>query len=144
MGERPEEIQRIDLGSSVLEGFAEVIGETAAIRLSSAFGGRQIYIPHRPRSDSELVQVIGDLAAAQLAKRFGGLSYTVPITAGKWARIIELRKEERTVRDIADQVGCSERYVYQVLASYKERGGSLDSEPEPRDPDQWDLFERGG
>lgn len=138
---RPESEERsTSLGSSTLDRFADVIGEEAALRLSAHFGGRQLYVPHAPRPDSELVQVIGEECAEALAKHFGGIFYSVPLEVGKRARIVELRKTGEKIRAIAEELGCTERHVYNVLAEYRAGGGSLEIDT---GPDQWqcNLFD---
>lgn len=128
------------LGSTTLQAIARVIGEPAAIRLSAYFGGRQLYVPHRPRPDSELVQVLGEDLAELLAKRYGGLYHDVPLGCGRRARLIQMRREGHTISAIAQEVGCTTRYVYQVLASYRADGGSM-APPDSLDHLQGDLFE---
>lgn len=127
------------LGGRTLRAFARVIGEQAAIRLSAHFGGRQVYVPHRPRPDSELVQVLGEDLAELLARRHGGLAYDVPLRCGRRARIIQMRREGTPVETIAKTVGCTARYVYQVVAAYREEGGSMEP-PSSIDHLQIDLF----
>lgn len=109
----------------LLDQFAEVIGEDAAVKISAHFGGRQLYVPRKPPSTtSPLVEAIGEIAAHKLAKRFGGLSYAIPLTAGKRARIEQLLGEGATVREVADELGCTERYVYKVQAELHEGDAS--------------------
>lgn len=128
---------RVDLGAT-LEAFAALIGEEAAIRLSVRFGGRALYIPHRPAPDSPLVEAVGEVAALKLARRFGGIYHVVPLSVGKRARVIELRRRDWTVRRIAEELGCTERYVYYVLADHRAGGGD---DTESSDHLQQDLFD---
>lgn len=132
----------LPLKSDVLRSIAKVVGEEAAVGISIRFGGRRLYIPQQPTTESELVLLIGRGAAQRLSKRYGGTWIDVPISAGKRARIIELCQADRTKSDIAEIIGCSERYVYQVVADYRESGGSLAERP--RDRSQLGFFDGGG
>jgi transposase-like protein len=110
-------------GRSLLAKFAEEIGEELALQISACFGGRQLYIPHKPSPGSDLVQAIGEPAALKLAKRFGGVFYAIPNAPGKRARILALLEEGKTVSRVAETVGCTERYVYKVQAESQAREG---------------------
>lgn len=111
--------------TDTLQSIAEIVGDEAALRLAMEYGGLQLYVPLRPPVDSPLVKLIGEPAARALAKRWGGCTVILPLNAGRRARIIELRKGGRAVHEIASLVGCTERHVYAVLASYKHSGGVL-------------------
>lgn len=109
---------------STMERLTAEIGEEAALRLSAQFGGRQLYIAHSMRADSEVVQLIGEAAAARVAKRFGGIFLSLPIGPGRKMRIRAMRADEYTVAEIAAAVGCTDRYVYRVLAEERAEGGT--------------------
>lgn len=114
--------------------FARVIGQDAAVRLSAHFGGRQLYVPHTPQGDSELVQVVGEIAARKLGRQFGGVHFAVPVTEGKRVRILEARREGKTISRIASELACTTRHVYNVLAEFRVHGGTL-LDPPTDDPD---------
>lgn len=107
----------------LMERLSAEIGEEAALRLSAAYGGRQLYIAHTARADSELVRLVGEIAAAKLARRFGGVFLTLPMGPGRKMRIRQLRTEGYAVAEIAEALGCTERYAYRVLAQERAEGG---------------------
>lgn len=122
-----------------LDQFADIIGEEAALRLSVRFGGRRLYIPKEPTG--ELVQLIGQKAAELLSRRFGGVHFEMPLERGKRERIIHLSRRGKTVREIAELVGCTERHVKYVRAEARERGEEgIDLTPKP-DPAQTHLLD---
>lgn len=112
-------------GRPLLARFAEEVGEEIALQISARFGGRQLYIPNKPPVDSDLVAAIGQVAAHKLAKRFGGISYAIPIASGKRARIVALLQDGKTKAEVADLVGCTERYVYRVQADHERDQGAI-------------------
>jgi Homeodomain-like domain len=126
----------------LLEQLADIIGEAAAVLLSVRFGGRRLYIPKDPIATSDLVGVIGLKASLLLARRFGGVHLEMPLERGKRERIVQLSNGGKTVREIAEAVGCTERHVKYVRAEYREHGGLLSLAASRANPDQHDLFRR--
>lgn len=104
--------ERIDLLAEI----AAVAGDEAAETLARTFGGHRIYIRERITGEDWLSRLVGVTAAAALAQRFTGEYLDIPRRLGARARIRLLRDAGRTVRQIADAVGCTERHVYAVLA----------------------------
>jgi hypothetical protein len=130
--------RRVQLTSKTISRFSRVIGEDAALALAAAFGGRTLYIPHRARPDSDLVQAIGADAAGRLGERFGGMTYAIPISEGKRARILHLRLSmQLTVARIAETVSCTERHVYAVLEEY---GSHASGSGDAAEDVQHDMF----
>jgi hypothetical protein len=123
-----------------LDQFADIIGEEAAVRLSVRYGGRRLYVPIDPPPGGDLAQLIGVKAAYLLARRFGGVSFEMPLERGKRERIIHLSNRGKTVREIAEIVGCTERHVKYVRAEHRVHGGDGFDLPPKRDPSQVDLF----
>jgi hypothetical protein len=95
-----------------------ILGEGGAARVIEVFGGARIYVP-QPGSPSfaRLAQKLGAETARKLCAEFGDFCVTIP------ARLIATRdqilklKSSCTAAEIARRLGCSERYVYTVLAS---------------------------
>lgn len=121
---------------STLSQVAAIIGDDAAVLLSVRFGGRRIYIPKNP-SDTTLAQVIGFKAASLLARQLGGTIVEMPIGRGKRERILILTDNGRTVAEIAEVVGVTERHVKAVRAEY--RDGTVQRAAD-HDAAQTDLF----
>lgn len=93
-----------------------MIGAATASRLSAEHGGRRLYIPKAPGPHHPLSQMIGHDLALAVGAEWGGHRLDVPLTAGRRARIVELRATHYSVSAIASIIGCTERHVYQVLA----------------------------
>ena len=126
---------------STLELLAEVIGESAAVRLSVRYGGRRLYIPKEPAPAGDFVGAIGYKNALLLAARYGGTHMEMPLERGKRERIVMFSKRGLTVSAIAEVVGCTERHVKQVRAEYRANGNQLSRIDEHADPAQANLFE---
>lgn len=110
----------------------ELLGPESAEKILLARGGRSLYIPHEPGPHSPLVNILGQEDADKLAARYGGNTVEVPIVRAKRLRILHLRRVERwSISRIAAEMRCTERTVYNVLASSPEndqvsREGQLD------------------
>lgn len=108
-----------DPGSSVYAQVARVIGSPAADKLIARFGGRRLYIPMVPEPGNLLPRSIGMRAATAMARAFGRERILIPATcdqARRRARIFAMRANQISVSRIARELGCTERYVYKVLA----------------------------
>jgi hypothetical protein len=95
------------------------IGGDAADKLIADLGGRRLYIPIAPTSGSTITRSIGLLAALAMARAFGGDRLLIPVTSDhlrRRARIVAMRAERVSISRIAQQLRCTERYVYKVLA----------------------------
>lgn len=104
--------------ASVIDNIARLIGAGKASLLIAEFGGGRLYIPQKPSPEDPLAQTIGYTAALRLASVFGGERVWLPNDAGRATRvrIAVLRAQGLSVSRVARRVGCSERYVYKVLA----------------------------
>jgi hypothetical protein len=95
------------------------IGGDAADKLIADLGGRRLYIPIAPTSGSTITRSIGLLAALAMARAFGGDRLLIPVTSDhlrRRARILAMRAEHVSISRIAQELRCTERYVYKVLA----------------------------
>jgi Homeodomain-like domain len=95
------------------------IGGDAADKLIADLGGRRLYIPIAPTSCSTIARSIGLLAALAMARAFGGDRLLIPVTSDhlrRRARIVAMRAERLSISRIAQELRCTERYVYKVLA----------------------------
>ena len=103
----------------------EVIGEELAVKVSEAFGGRELYIPHVPPARSLLVKEIGQLAAVKLARAFAGVTLKIPVGPGRRARIVRLLSAGKTKKAVARELACTERTVYRVQADHEAEFGPI-------------------
>ncbi|MDE1149701.1 MAG: hypothetical protein PW843_24380 [Azospirillaceae bacterium] len=101
----------------------EEVGITAATALSRQWGGRGLYIAHKPGPSSPLAAVVGMQAAQLLARRYGGTELAVPISQGRRSQVWQLRCEGASVRQIAKTTGYTERAVYYILAEQDPEAG---------------------
>lgn len=113
---------RLNPAATIVDNIAKVIGAGATARLCAAFGGRRVYIAERPAPGDPIVEAIGHLAAARLGAIFGGERVWLPNDAGRSTRvrIAALRRRGASISSIARELGCSERYVYKVLAQLRD------------------------
>jgi hypothetical protein len=95
------------------------IGGDAADKLIADFGGRRLYIPIAPTAGGTITRSIGLLAALAMARAFGGDRLLIPVTSAhtrRRVRIVAMRAEHVSISRIAQELRCTERYVYKVLA----------------------------
>lgn len=119
--DRPQ-TEAVSTGSRVLDDVAEVIGLSAALKLSWRFRGQDIYIPKNLDRAPEIVEAIGREAAEQLADLYGGIRIAVPQRAGIRAMVLHLsRQGGKTNRQIANELGIGERRVYRILQHADDR-----------------------
>jgi len=92
------------------------LGERMAHHLTDCCGGRRVQIPNR-RDKSGTLRVLGVKAARILCERFGGCVIDVP-TGNEYRRreIARLREQGENPVAIAHRLGCTQRYVCDVLA----------------------------
>jgi Homeodomain-like domain len=96
-----------------------LIGNDAADKLIADFGGRRLYIPVAPGPGDQITRSIGLLAALAMARVFGGDRLLIPVTsdhARRRVRIVAMRADHVSISRIAQELRCTERYVYKVLA----------------------------
>lgn len=113
---------RLKADASVIDNIARLIGAGPASRLIAEFGGGRLYIPEKPSPGDSVSQAIGYAAAMRLGSVFGGERVWLPNDAGRAlsVSIATLRAQGLSVSRIARRAGCSERYVYKVLARLRE------------------------
>ena len=96
------------------------IGDDAADKLIADFGGRRLYIPLAPAPGGSITRSIGLPAALAMARAFGGDRLLIPVTSAhtrRRVRIVAMRADHVSISRIAQELRCTERYVYKVLAS---------------------------
>jgi hypothetical protein len=107
-----------DVPESLYDQIEREIGDLAG-KLVADFGGQRLYIPIAPAPGDRVTSSIGLDAALAMARTFGGDRLVVPVTndhARRRTRILAMRKNKVSIRRIAHQLRCSERYIYKVLA----------------------------
>lgn len=100
----------------MLGSIVEIIGEEAASKLIAMFGGTRLYVPHSPCADDALARAIGPQAAMKLAEMFGGERVDLPKPPPRRMQILAMRAAGRSVAEIARELNCTRRRVFQVLA----------------------------
>lgn len=106
----------------------EIMGQEAAERLCAIYGGLSFYVPKRPWSETKLAAIIGHKQFAALARIYGGGEITIPNRRGKEpakAKIIELIEAGKGAREIAIEMGVTQRYVESLAKGSKKRTGLL-------------------
>lgn len=109
----------------VLALIAEEVGEDVAVRLAEARGGRAIYIPKTPKSNTELSLIVGLDPARELSKLLGHGALMVPCgniggAGGRRARIEALWHQGLSQAQIAAEVDVHLRTVERVVASLRD------------------------
>ena len=110
-----------------LSDIQELLGEEVAQQLAEAFPGRRLYIHREPGRHHPISVAIGEQAALELGRVLGGAHIDVPLSPGRRARILALKREGKGPAAIQRDVKCSRRLVYQVLADA--RKGEGEEEP---------------
>lgn len=103
-------ISRIDLEA--------LIGPECAAWLVSQFGGQSIYVPRRQGAGQAIMDAVGPVAFEVLQAEFGGMNVNLP---GKPKQVLKDRiapmiEQGLSHNEIAQQLGCSWRYVAMVKA----------------------------
>jgi len=105
--------------TSLYDQIGHSIGDDAADKLVADFGGRRLYIPVAPGPGDLITRSIGLTAALAMAHVFGGDRLVIPLTsthARRRMRILTMRADHVSISRIAQELRCTERYVYKVLA----------------------------
>lgn len=105
-----------------LDAIRAELGEKMAHLLTNHFSGRRIQIPSFCDETCTLTAALGINAARILSERFGGGVIDVPTGSEHRRReIARLRRQGKNPAAIARQVGCTQRYVCDVLAEQRYR-----------------------
>lgn len=105
----------------VLSEIAEHIGQDVAVKLCLARGGREVWVPEKPKAGDVLSKIIGLHAAKLLSKLKGAGNMPVPQgnlrgEGGRRLRILDLHEQGLSQSNIAAEVDVSLRTVERVLA----------------------------
>jgi hypothetical protein len=102
---------------------AGIVGLPAAIGLLERFGGMTaLYVPKDVSPGHDLARIMGEAAARKLSSVYGGdYLRNIPRCAGAMRavrdRAVVRRKSEGAApRDIAQEFGLTERWVWEILA----------------------------
>ena len=109
---------------------SELLGQDATRVLTRNKGGLSVYIPHYVTPDHILAKLIGWPGAHTLSSEYGGEYIIVPNGRNEpqKGKIIRMLQQGKSRRQIAEQCGVTERYVYMV------------AEQENSRPKQWTLL----
>lgn len=99
-----------------LDELVPIIGKEATLQLAIHFGGIKCYVPAQPSATCELAATITQEKAILLAKRYGGVILDIPQGDSRRHLIHGLLDRGLSVRAVAREVRCTERYVYDVRA----------------------------
>src|ERR1700691_6265483 len=105
--------------STVYDQIAHSIGGDAADKLIADFGGRRLYMPLAAGPGDLITRSIGLISALAMARVFGSDRLLIPVTSThlrRRARIVAMRADHVSISHIAQELRCTERYVYKVLA----------------------------
>lgn len=101
--------------SARFEELAEVIGRDAVAALCASLGGTRTYVPRTMQPDHPIAAAIGLEPAQRLAEYFHGTTLNPPQVRRQRQRALQLLAlGDLTVKEVALEVGFSERRVYQL------------------------------
>lgn len=101
-----------DLPASLVD-VAETLGLRVALALIQNFGGLELKLPTRPRTDHPVIKALGEADGYALCEFLGGGSMYVPHnrTTSARAEILRLEGEGKDRAEIARILGISQRHV---------------------------------
>lgn len=99
---------------AVLVEIADATSTATALKLVDAFGGTSLYVPKEINHDHRLALIVGSEAATVLAEYYGGDRLEVPGLASARHRKSLIVETEGSAREVARQLGVTERYVRMV------------------------------
>lgn len=112
-----------------------ILGDEGYVHLTQEFGGTRLYIAHKMREDSEVVQAIGLKAAEKLSRAMAPATIRVPLARRE--RALYYRAKDLSNAAIARKLGITESGVDKLFAreaDLPERPGSA------KNASQLDLF----
>jgi hypothetical protein len=127
MARRPADSEPHAELPELMERVAELTSREVAVKLMTVFGGVDIVIPRRPRSNGPLAKAIGLDATKKLCAGIGHGRISIPIgrsaAAGDLKREIQqLLSSGKSVRAVALELGIHLRTVWRVRAAMKIEG----------------------
>ena len=111
--------------SGTLRQIADLIGPKATLALCRNLGGLTYYIPKTAKDNHPFAAVVGKDALDKLCQSYGGERLDLPRGENAYKRAMVaglLKQGGLSVREIAKQVGCTERFVSMVR---NERGKAM-------------------
>lgn len=107
---------------SPIDTLHRLFGEQTATAFRRAFGGIRLYIPMHPGPDHEISRVIGHARAEALGAELGQVNFYIPKPKPRrHEQVAELAARGIKNRDIAQQLGLTERCVYAIRRKIKLR-----------------------
>lgn len=118
---------------ALLAEIARITDQGTALALAREFGGRDIYVPRKPRADQKLTLAVGLAAATAISARFGGCTHKIPSAKAflNWREVHRLRDEGKSTAEISAEVGLGQRYIQRLLEGHEAppRHPSADAAP---------------
>jgi Mor family transcriptional regulator len=124
-----EQLNDYEVLANLPEQFAEKYGRAISVRgllsLIDNHGGRSIYVPRTPGDDHHLSTLLSNADLSVLRQLYGGGRVTGIPSAAQLRRylrdknIISLRETGHSVRQVAEKVGVTERWVQKVTARHR-------------------------
>lgn len=90
-----------------------LLGDTAFVALTEAFGGTRLYIPHNLTADHEIAKAIGLDLALKLSKRYAPDTIRVPLA--REDRAVHYRANGLSNPQIARKLGMTEAGIDQLF-----------------------------
>lgn len=99
-----------------------VLGEAAAFKLVEQRGGGYVVVPKRAHAGHWLGELIGPIAFAALVEHYGDQTLQLPkydsvLRQVRHERVRQLRREGRTISQVAVQTNYTMRQVINILAA---------------------------
>lgn len=125
----------LSYGESLTTYLRAILGDDGYVLLTQALGGTRVYVAHKMRDDSDVVEAIGRDAADKLSRAMAPATIRVPLARRE--RALYWRSKGLSNAAIARKLGITETGVDKMFA----READLPDRPgSAKNPSQLDLF----
>ncbi|MBU0931318.1 MAG: hypothetical protein KJ585_04865 [Alphaproteobacteria bacterium] len=102
-------------GDEALAAIVSAVGQEAALKLTSHFGGTRLYVPRQIGDHHPICVALGREDADRLAIYCGGSALSIPKQAARRERVRQLLTgRSLTIAQIAVETAYSERHIYRM------------------------------
>ncbi|MCF8504786.1 MAG: hypothetical protein K9G59_07715 [Caulobacter sp.] len=118
-------IENLDVAEDDLLGaVSALLGSEVADQVCEAFGGRRVYLPRRPIVGTPITELLGGAGHSLVTERFGSGHFDIPMRTAtlRHRKILAMTLAGVPVAEMATQLRCTERHVYQVRAALRANG----------------------